>query len=120
MKHPIAMACAVACAGCIGTVAAQDLAQTAGSNAKVVLDNADVRVIELNMPVGASTGKHEHKTDQLVVFLTDGTARQTGADGESKTLTRKAGEVAWSAPTTHDTLNAGDKPVRTLVIELKK
>ena len=65
--------CAAACALLLPALApAQDLVQTAGKNAKVVLDNADVRVIELNMPAGASTGMHEHKTDQLVVFLTGG------------------------------------------------
>lgn len=98
----------------------QDLVQSAGKHAKVVLDNADVRVIELNMPPGASTGMHEHTTDQLVVFLTGGTAKQVGADGATKELTRKAGDVAWSAPVKHDTTNESKTPVRTLVIELKK
>ena len=110
-----------ACAALLPVLApAQDLVQTAGKNAKVVLDNKDVRVIELNMPPGASTGEHEHKTDQLVVFLTDGKAKQTNADGTSKEVVRKAGEVAWSEPVTHDTRNESGKPVRTLVIELKK
>jgi len=113
--------CAVACALLLPALAsAQDLVQSAGKNAKVVLDNADVRVIELNIPAGANTGMHEHKTDQLVVFLTGGTATQTTADGKSKQLTRKAGDVAWSAPVTHDTKNDSGKAVRTLVIELKK
>jgi quercetin dioxygenase-like cupin family protein len=113
--------CATACVLLLPALTpAQDLVQTAGKNAKVVLDNADVRVIELNMPAGASTGMHEHKTDQLVVFLTGGTAKQTSADGKTKELTRKAGDVAWSEPVTHDTKNESGKPVRTLVIELKK
>ncbi|HEY1141891.1 MAG TPA: cupin domain-containing protein [Lysobacter sp.] len=113
--------CAAACALLLPALApAQDLVQTAGKNAKVVLDNADVRVIELNMPAGASTGMHEHKTDQLVVFLTGGTAKQTGADGKTKEVTRKPGEVVWSEPVKHDTKNESGKPVRTLVIELKK
>lgn len=110
-----------ACAALLPVLAlAQDLVQSAGKNAKVVLDNEDVRVIELNMPAGGSTGVHEHKTDQLVVFLTDGKARQTNADGTSKELSRKAGDVAFSPPVTHDTKNESGKPVRTLVIELKK
>ncbi len=113
--------CAAACVTLLPVFApAQDLVQTAGKNAKVVLDNEDVRVIELNMPADASTGRHEHKTDQLVVFLTDGTARQTDADGESIEIKRKAGDVAFSGPVTHDTKNESGKPVRTLVIELKK
>jgi beta-alanine degradation protein BauB len=113
--------CAALCALALPAIApAQDMVQTAGKNAKVVLDNADVRVIELNMPPGASTGMHEHKTDRLVVFLTGGTAKQTDAQGQTKELTRKAGDVAWSGPVTHDTTNQSKTAVRTLVIELKK
>ena len=46
---------------------AQDMANTAGKTAKVVLDNEKVRVIELNMAPGAKTGMHSHG-DNLVVF----------------------------------------------------
>lgn len=97
--------------------AAQDLAATAGKDAKVVLENDKVRVIELNMPANASTGMHSHG-DHVVVFLSGGTATQTQADGSARTIERKPGEVMWGDPVTHDTKNAG-KPVRTLVIELK-
>ena len=46
--------CAAACVTLLPVFApAQDLVQTAGKNAKVVLDNEDVRVIELNMPADA-------------------------------------------------------------------
>ena len=120
MNRIIATAFAVACAGaCLAAASAQDLVQTAGKNAKVVLDNDEVRVIELNMPTGASTGMHSHK-DNLVVFLTGGKAKQTNADGSVKQVERKPGEVVWSGPVTHDTVNESGKPVRTLVIELKK
>jgi len=120
MKRIIAMAFAVACVGsCLAAASAQDLVQTAGKNAKVVLDNDEVRVIELNMPAGASTGVHSHQ-DNVVVFLTGGKAKQTNADGTTKVMERKPGEVFWSGPVTHDTLNESGKPVRTLVIELKK
>ncbi|KQY50468.1 hypothetical protein [Lysobacter sp. Root494] len=97
---------------------AQDMAATAGDKARVVLDNARVRVIELNMPPGSSTGVHSHG-DNLVVFLTGGSAVQTMADGTTKTIERKPGEVSWSDPVTHDTKNTGKSATRTLVIELK-
>lgn len=98
---------------------AQDLAATAGGNAKVVLDNDKVRVIELTMPPGTSTGMHSHG-DNVVVFLTGGTATQTMADGTTRQLEQKPGTVLWSDPVTHDTKNAGKATVRTLVIELKE
>ena len=97
---------------------AQDMAATAGNKARVVLENDKVRVIELNMPPGASTGMHSHG-DNLVVFLTGGSAMQTMADGTTRSIERKSGEVLWSAPVTHETKNAGKSATRTLVIELK-
>ena len=97
---------------------AQDMAATAGDKAKVVLDNDKVRVIELNMPPGSSTGMHSHG-DNLVVFLSPGSAIQTMADGTTRTLERKPGEVLWSDPVTHETKNTGKSATRTLVIELK-
>lgn len=99
--------------------AAQDMAQTAGKNVKVLLDNEKVRVLELQMPPGGKTGMHSHG-DNIVYFITGGEAMQTGADGTTKTMQRKAGEAMWSGPVTHDTQNTGTEPVKTLVIELKE
>ena len=99
--------------------AAQDLAVTAGKEAKVLIDNDKVRVIELQMAPGTSTGMHSHG-DNLVVFLSGGSATQTMADGSTKQMQRKPGEVLWSGPVTHDTKNTGKTEVKTLVIELKE
>ena len=98
-------------------LSAQDLATTAGKNAKVVLDNDKVRVIELQMAPGQSTGMHSHG-DNLVVFLSGGSAEQM-EDGTKKSMARKPGEVLWSGPVVHDTKNTGKSQVRTLVIEFK-
>ena len=98
--------------------AAQDMAMTAGDNVKVLLDNDKVRVLELQMPPGARTGMHSHG-EHVVYFVTAGEAAQTGADGATTTMQRKAGETLWSGPATHDTQNTGATAVRTLVIELK-
>jgi quercetin dioxygenase-like cupin family protein len=101
------------------TAAAQDLATTAGSKAKVVLENDQVRVIELNIEPGDSTGMHSHGKN-IVVFISGGAAIQTMADGSKKAMVRKPGEVLWSDPVTHDTKNTSKTPVRSLVIELKQ
>ena len=52
---------------------AQDLAVSAGSQAKVLLDNDEVRVLELVTQPGAKTGVHSHG-DHFVYFVTDGAA----------------------------------------------
>jgi quercetin dioxygenase-like cupin family protein len=102
-----------------GAAFAQDMVQVMGKQAKVVLENERVRVIEIEVAPGASTGMHSHAGDQVVVFLSGGQATQTNADGSTRTMDRKAGDVAFSGPVTHDTMNSGKKKVHTLVIELK-
>ena len=88
------------------SAAAQDMAVTAGKDAKVLLDNEKVRVLEINIAPGASTGMHSHG-DNIVYYVTGGKAIQTNADGTSKERTSKPGEVMWSGPVTHDTKNTG-------------
>lgn len=100
------------------SAAAQDLAMTAGKDVKVLLDNEKVRVLELQMAPGGKTGMHSHG-DNVVYFITGGEATQTSADGTSKKMQRKPGEVLWSGPVTHDTQNSGKTAVKTLIIELK-
>jgi quercetin dioxygenase-like cupin family protein len=113
---PAACLLAFACMA-FAPASAQDMAKTAAKYVKVVLDNEKVRVLELNMPPGASTGVHSHD-DNVVVFVTGGEATQV-VNGETKVMTRKPGEVVWSGPVTHDTTNTGKTPVKTVVIELK-
>jgi len=112
-------------AGCVLAVAvclpssAQDMAVTAGSQVKVVLDNDKVRVMQLEIAPGGKTGMHSHG-DNVVVYLTGGDALQTLADGSSKSRHTNDGEVIWSGPVTHDTTNTGKTAVKVLVIELKE
>lgn len=119
LRAPAACLLAAIAAMASSSAIAQDLAATAGDHAKVVLDNDKVRVIELTMPPGSSTGMHSHR-DNVVVFLTGGMAAQTMADGTTRQLEQKPGTVLWGEPVTHDTKNVGKATVRTLVIELKE
>ncbi len=101
-------------APCLG----QDLAKAAGSAAKVILDNDKVRVIELTIPPGGSTGMHSH-ADSFVYFLTASDATQKDASGKIQLRHFKPGDVIWSPPGAHDTINQGAQPTRTLIVELK-
>lgn len=120
MKRSTALvACMVAATALVPlSAAAQDMAMTAGKNVKVLLDNDKVRVLELQMAPGDKTGMHSHG-DNIVYFVTGGDSTQTNADGTSKKMQTKAGEILWSGPVTHDTQNTGKTPVKALIIELK-
>ena len=99
--------------------AARDMAVTAGKNAKVLLDNEKVRVLEVQLAPGASTGMHSHG-DNIVYYVTGGDAVQTMADGTTMERHTKAGEILWSEPVTHDSKNVGKAATKVLVIELKE
>lgn len=118
MNRSALIACLIATTLFPLCAAAQDMAVTAGKNAKVLLDNEKVRVLEVNIAPGASTGMHSHG-DNIVYYVTGGKAMQTMGDGTSKERTTKPGEVLWSGPVTHDTKNTGTAPVKALVVELK-
>ncbi|OHE83127.1 MAG: hypothetical protein A2579_03050 [Lysobacterales bacterium RIFOXYD1_FULL_69_11] len=94
------------------------MAVSAGPQAKVLLDNERVRVLELVTEPGAKTGVHSHG-EHFVYFVTDGVALQADADGTTTRRPLKSGEVMWSGPVTHDTENGGDAAVKTLIVELK-
>ena len=98
---------------------AQDLVKTAGSGAKVILENDQVRVIELTVAPGKSTGTHTHG-DHIIYFLTPGEALLTGPGKKPERRNIPQGHIEWASPVTHDTVNAGSAETRTLIIELKK
>ena len=119
MNRSHLLACLVAATALLPlSTAAQDMAMTAGKDAKVLLDNEKVRVLEISLAPGASTGMHSHG-DNIVYYVTGGTAVQTMGDGTTKERTTKPGEVLWSGPVTHDTKNTGTAATKAVVIELK-
>ena len=98
---------------------------TAGGAAlpsKVLLENAKVRVTQVTSPVGAVRERGVRATDQVIVFLDDCRYERIDPATGAKTIReRKSGDVIWhdkgeDAP---QLTNAGAKPYRQVVIELK-
>jgi len=58
--------------------------------------------------------------DNIVYWLTASDGVQSMADGKKVDMHRTAGEIKWSGPVVHDTLNTGKNTTKVLVIELKE
>ena len=90
---------------------------------KVRLENHKVRVTEVTYGPGIPRERYIRPTDQIIVFLDESKYRRTDSKTGEKTIReRKSGEVIWhdkgeDAPVLE---NLGNKPYRTLVIELLK
>ena len=90
--------------------------------AVVKLENAKVRVTEVTSAVKGVRERGIRATNQVIVFLDDCRyERVDPATGEKTIRERKSGDVIWhdkgeDAP---QLTNAGSKPYRTIVVELK-
>ena len=89
---------------------------------RVVLENAKVRISEVISPVGGMRARGVRATDQVIVFLDDCKYERIDPATGAKTIReRKSGDAIWhdkgeDAP---QLTNAGAKPYRQIVIELK-
>jgi beta-alanine degradation protein BauB len=91
---------------------------------KLLFENDRVRVWDLRLAPGESTGVHCHETDYLYVVIGDGTLQTVHGDGRRDPPRRmQDGEVRFRAvegENVHDAINVGDGPWRNIVIELKE
>lgn len=119
MRKAILGSAAISCAVTLAAVWSFGAAELPS---RVKLENARVRVTEVTSAPGAVRERGIRETDQAIVFLDDCRYERTDpATGEKTVRERKSGDVIWHAKgeAAPQLVNAGAKPYRTLVIELK-
>ncbi len=95
---------------------AQDIAKVAPKNVKVLLDNAEVRVLEYTAAKGEKIALHSHPP-YVIYSLSAGKTHFVMPDGKTKDLDLKAGEALWSDGGPHSQESLTDN--HAIVIELK-
>ena len=90
---------------------------------RLLFENDRVRVWDLRLEPGQSTGLHRHETDFLYVVIGDGELQSVFADGSSDPPRKmKDGDVRFrevEGESVHDARNTGQTPWRNIVVELK-
>ena|SRR5271157_1422608 len=99
---------------------AQDVTTVAGGTEthKVLLDNANVRVLDVRLPPGQKVAMHSHPAN-VTYFLTDAKFKLTSPDGKTEERDSKAGQARWSEAVTHAIENVGTSEVHLVQTELK-
>jgi predicted metal-dependent enzyme (double-stranded beta helix superfamily) len=91
---------------------------------RLLFENEQVRVWDLRLEPGESTGLHRHTTDFFYVVIGDGALQRLAADGSSQPPRQMAdGEVHFrqvSGEDVHEALNVGSGRWRNIVVELLK
>ncbi len=118
MRACLAVCCAAL--GCCVTAVgfAQDAAKVDPAHYKVEVDNAKVRVLRVHYGAHEKSVMHSHPA-AVAVFLNDGTARMTDANGKTQDMTVKAGQAMYTPAQVHLPENIGEAPFDLIVIELK-
>ena len=92
------------------------------AQAAVMADNDQVRVTTVTFAAtGATTGKHRHELDYVVVPVTGGTFLVTETDGSLREMNQVAGSPYLGvAGTAHDVANRAGQATVFVEIELKR
>lgn len=112
------LSCLWVCLSATGAMAQDPVQVDPKHYYKVEVDNDQVRVLRFHLGPKETSPMHSHPANVLVA-LTDGHVKVTGADGKARDIMRKAGEVAYRPPEQHTVENLGDKDYESIAIELK-
>jgi hypothetical protein len=85
----------------------------------LVFENSQVRVLRLKLGPRQSVPMHEYSLDHLVVCITEQNVRVTSSEGKAEDAQHKVGDFSWHGPSKQKVDNLTDKPLETVVVELK-
>ena len=91
---------------------------------RLLFENDRVRVWDLQLPPGETTGLHRHEHDFLYVVIGDGQLQTGFADGSRDPgRAMSDGEVRFrtvEGESVHEAINVGSRQWRNIVVELLK
>ncbi|NYF89134.1 hypothetical protein RBB79_06255 [Tunturiibacter empetritectus] len=87
-------------------------------------ENEDVKIWKTIVTPHQPLAMHHHDHPRVIIALTGGTMNIVEPSGASETHVWETGKAYWlpaMAPNTlHSDINAGDKPMEVMVVELEK
>ena len=102
-----------------GTAVAQDVAAVAPKNVKVLVDNDQVRILDVLDKPGEKEPMHFHQAF-VTISLENSKIKITTPDGKVVEKDRKVGDALYSGAITHAVENVGTTNFHVILIELKK
>jgi beta-alanine degradation protein BauB len=96
-----------------------DAVKVAPDSYKVLLENDQVRVLEVRIKQGAKSEMHSHPRS-VAICLNDQRLKFTFPNGKSEDADLKRGQAVWLDALSHAVENIGTEDVSSVVVELKK
>lgn len=95
-----------------------DPVEASPNNYKLLLENDQVRVLEMSLRSGEIDEEHSHPSE-TVYFINGGKVRVHLPEGEPLEVEFPDGGVMWHEPWTHRVENVGDSDIRAVIVEAK-
>jgi quercetin dioxygenase-like cupin family protein len=86
---------------------------------RVLLENDRVRVLEVCIKPGDTSGWHSHPSC-VVYQLSEARVRFNLPDGKSREVQSKPGDIVWSEGGPHEVINVGPTDDLGIIVELKR
>jgi quercetin dioxygenase-like cupin family protein len=96
-----------------------DVLVAANKAYKLLLENDQVRVMEVRLKPGETAPMHNHPNPHVVYVKSHSRLKLTFSDGKDNVVDLKAGQTLWLDAGPHEAQNAGDTEFDNLVIEVK-
>lgn len=119
MKYLLQTLIVVIALSCVraSSAAEEDPVKISPDKYKVILQNRQVRVLEVRLKPGAKSPMHEHP-DNVIYVIKGGKVRFTDEKGKSQETELKTGECKFRDHEEHAVENIGKTEIRALNIEL--
>lgn len=101
------------------TAPALDPVKVAPKNYKVVMDNAQVRVLRVRVEPHQKLPLHEHGLGRVVVYLRPYRIKVTPEGMDARESSGPAYDVKWAGPQKHTEENLSDEPFEVIAVDLK-
>jgi len=97
----------------------QDVVKVSPETHSVILENAQVRVLDVHVKPGEKVAMHSHPAG-ILYYLSDAKLKITYPDGKTREREVKAGTAVWSEAVTHAAENIGTTELLEVQTELKE
>jgi beta-alanine degradation protein BauB len=97
----------------------QDVVKVSPETHSVLLENAQVRVLDVHVKPGEKVAMHSHPAG-ILYYLSDAKLRITYPGGKTAERVVKAGTAVWSEAVTHAAENIGATELHEVQTELKE
>ncbi len=96
-----------------------DPVKVSPSHYKVLLENENVRILEMTLKKGEKDEVHSHPSES-VYFVNGSKLRISLPDGNSMEAEIPDGHVMWNEAWTHQVENIGSSDLKAIIVESKK